>query len=94
MRQAEPPHAVACAASPWPINAALRGWGAEGAVCAELGRGLAQLPTANAGAAADEKSACDWRLRLEKSVDEQQRGNGSCTLPVWPLIENARDKQT
>ena len=56
LRQAEPPHTVAPAASPWPINAALRGRGAEGAVRAELGRGLARLPTANAGAVADESS--------------------------------------
>ena len=41
MRRAEPPRAAALAASPWPINAALRGRGVEGAVCTELGRGLA-----------------------------------------------------
>ena len=65
MRRAEPRRAVAPAASPWPIDAAVRGRGVEGAVSPVLGRAdyqrrqtLAQL----------EKSSADWKKVVEKQT--------------------------
>ena len=57
----------------------MRGRGVEGAVCTELGRGLARLPTANAGAAADER---EFVLLMATRYDCREKCCKKQTAPV------------